>query len=39
MTMEGEEQTYFDIPYTFVKYERVKASKGPHGSSKTMPVR
>ena len=23
-TMEGEEQTYFDIPYTFVKYERVK---------------
>ena len=23
-TMECEEQTYFDIPYTFVKYERVK---------------
>lgn len=39
MTMEGEEQTYFDIPYTFVKYERVKASKGPHGSSKAMSVR
>ena len=25
LTAEGEEQTYFDIPYTFVKYERVKA--------------
>ncbi len=23
ITAEGEEQTYFDIPYTFVKYERV----------------
>lgn len=22
VTAEGEEQTYFDIPYTFVKYER-----------------
>lgn len=27
MTMEGEEQTYFDIPYTFVKYERVKGTE------------
>ncbi len=24
MTEESEEQTYFDIPYTFTKYERVK---------------
>ena len=24
MTADSEEQTYFDIPYTFVKYERKK---------------
>ncbi len=24
ITAEGEEETYFDVPYTFVKYERVR---------------
>ena len=25
ITGESDEQTYFDIPYTFVRYERIKA--------------
>ena len=29
VTAEGDEQTYFDIPYTFVRYER-KGGKGEH---------
>ncbi len=29
VTAEGDEQTYFDIPYTFVRYER-KGGKGAH---------
>lgn len=29
MTAEGEEQTYFDLPYTFVRYERTAGRRMP----------